>query len=522
MRAAGGWHTCPLAQRVMFWSCTHTICLIFELETNYALKMWMHNQFPGKTARPRTRMVRLLIISLLLVFTLPSPEVWAQSGAASGPVYVVEYGDTLWDIALRFGVSLDDLRAANGIGESGSIAVGMQLVIPGLEGVEGVLTTQRIGVGENLSSLSHSYGVPPSILARINRLSSPAELYAGMSLILPVSEQEPQPTQRTVLAPGQSLLELAAARGVSPWSVTAANGLGSAWDAVPGEVLRFSVPAGAEGAEGPGALPDAVRSMSVSPLPLVQGGTAVVALEGEAGLALQGSLADYPLTFFPTSQGGYAALQGVHAMQTPGQYLLRIEGTLSSGAAFSFAQTLFVRSGNYAFDPVLVVSPETVDPAVMEPEEAEWKAIAAAATPDKLWEGIWQSPTPPPFDQCWPSLFGNRRSYNGSEYKYFHSGLDFCGGVGTAIHAPAAGVVVFAGPLTVRGNATIINHGWGVYTGYMHQSEILVATGERVSSGQLIGKVGATGRVTGPHLHWEVFVGGVQVEPQDWLRQAYP
>jgi murein DD-endopeptidase MepM/ murein hydrolase activator NlpD len=467
-------------------------------------------------------MVRLLIISLLLFAALPSPVVWAQSGAAAGPVYVVEYGDTLWDIALRFGVSLEDLRAANGIGENGSITDGMRLVIPGLEGVEGVLTTQRIGVGENLSSLSQYYGLPPSVLARLNRLSSPAELYAGMSLILPVSEQEPQPSQRTVLAPGQSLLELAAARGVSPWSMTAANELGSAWGAVPGEVLRFPAPAGTEGAEGPGALPDAVRSLSISPLPLVQGRTAVIALEGDSGLALQGTLAGYPLTFFPSSQGGYAALQGVHAMKAPGQYVLRIEGTLSSGAAFSFAQTVFVRGGSYAFDPVLVVSPETIDPAVTEPEEAEWMAISAAATPEKLWEGPWQSPTPPPFDQCWPSLYGNRRSYNGSEYKYFHTGLDFCGGVGTAIHAPAAGVVVFAGPLTVRGNATVINHGWGVYTGYMHQSEILVATGERVSPGQLIGKVGATGRVTGPHLHWEVFVGGIQVEPQDWLRQVYP
>ena len=68
----------------------------------------------------------------------------------------------------------------------------------------------------------------------------------------------------------------------------------------------------------------------------------------------------------------------------------------------------------------------------------------------------------------------------------------------------------------------MINHGWGVYTGYMHQSEILVKPGDIVKAGQLIGRVGGTGRVQGPHLHWEVWVGGVQVDPLDWLEQAYP
>jgi len=82
--------------------------------------------------------------------------------------------------------------------------------------------------------------------------------------------------------------------------------------------------------------------------------------------------------------------------------------------------------------------------------------------------------------------------------------------------------VVFAGPLTVRGNATIIDHGWGVYSAYMHQSEILVEQGDRVEAGELIGRVGATGRVEGPHLHWEVWAGGVQVDPLDWLSEVFP
>jgi len=68
----------------------------------------------------------------------------------------------------------------------------------------------------------------------------------------------------------------------------------------------------------------------------------------------------------------------------------------------------------------------------------------------------------------------------------------------------------------------MIDHGWGVYTGYMHQSEILVNVGDQVEAGQIIGKVGETGRVEGPHLHWEVWVGGIQVDPLDWLNNIYP
>jgi murein DD-endopeptidase MepM/ murein hydrolase activator NlpD len=100
--------------------------------------------------------------------------------------------------------------------------------------------------------------------------------------------------------------------------------------------------------------------------------------------------------------------------------------------------------------------------------------------------------------------------------------LDYCGQIGDPIYAAAPGVVVFAEPSTVRGNATMIDHGMGVFSAYMHQSEILVNVGDRVEQGQLIGRVGNTGRVEGPHLHFEVLVGGVPVNPLDWLNKEYP
>ncbi len=76
--------------------------------------------------------------------------------------------------------------------------------------------------------------------------------------------------------------------------------------------------------------------------------------------------------------------------------------------------------------------------------------------------------------------------------------------------------------LTVHGNTTIIDHGWGIYSMYCHQSEFDVQVGQQVKAGDLIGKVGSTGRVTGPHLHWEIWVNGIEVNPIDWLTITYP
>ena len=76
---------------------------------------------------------------------------------------------------------------------------------------------------------------------------------------------------------------------------------------------------------------------------------------------------------------------------------------------------------------------------------------------------------------------------------------------------------MFSGPLEVRGNAVFIDHGWGVFSGIFHQSETNVTAGDYLEAGQLVGQIGGTGRVTGPHLHYEIWVNGVRVQPLDWL-----
>jgi murein DD-endopeptidase MepM/ murein hydrolase activator NlpD len=471
----------------------------------------------------------VLILLALWLALLPIGHALAQDNPPDGPVYVVQEGDSLWSIALRFRVSMDDLSKANGITNPNQLVVGAKLVIPGLQGITGLLTAQTVPFGETLLSLSRRLQVPSDTLVRLNHLTSPAELYAGSTLVLPEQSSATAAPRRSVLAPGQSLLELAVANNTSPWSYVISNQLAGTSTAIPGDVLLVpqASPTGTTTSSAPGALPGAISSVTINPDPFVQGKVAVIEVAGEPGMHLGGSLVGHKLNFFPEKDGGYTSLQGIHAMTEPGLYTLVLSGTLPAlngvpGAAFAFSQGMLISDGHYPFDPVLTVSPETIDPAVTGPEDAEWTALTAPATPEKLWDGIFQSPAPPPYSDCWPSTFGNRRSFNGSAYIYFHSGLDFCGGVGAPILAAAAGRVIFAGPLTVRGNATVIDHGWGIYSAYLHQSEIMVKVGDLVQAGQEIGKVGGTGRVTGPHLHWEVWAGGVQVDPLDWLKQAFP
>jgi murein DD-endopeptidase MepM/ murein hydrolase activator NlpD len=122
------------------------------------------------------------------------------------------------------------------------------------------------------------------------------------------------------------------------------------------------------------------------------------------------------------------------------------------------------------------------------------------------------------------SNFGTRRLYRypSTQFYGYHEGTDFNGRIGSPVYAPAAGVVVLAEPLYLRGNALVIDHGWGVYTGYWHLSQIDVEVGQRVAPGEQIALVGSTGRSTGAHLHWDLWVNGTNVGALQWTEQVFP
>ncbi len=466
---------------------------------------------------------KILFFLLILALSLPTMTVSAQESTPSaGPVYIIQPGDSLSSIASRFGISLTDLMAANNFTDANNISVGAQVVIPGLQGISGVLMTEYVGYGDNLLSLSRRNQVSESFLRKLNHVTSPSELYAGVGLVLPQKENFTPLARRAVLAPGESLLEAAVRENTDPWTLAQTNGLNGTWSALPGDILYL--PSGSASEIEPNGMPSAFIKVEVAPLPMTQGGTEKIIVQTQPGVTLGGVLIDKPLHFFPQEAGSFVALQGISAVLEPGPYPLKLEATLPDGSIQSYEQMVIVQSGNYPVDVLLVVDPELIDPTVTAPE-LEWLTTATAqATPTKYWQGLFQGPGSSP--DCFTSRYGYSRTYQGKgtdlQITSYHTGLDFCGGTGLPITAPAEGVVIFAGPLTVRGNATLIDHGWGVYSGIWHQSEIKVQVGQTVKKGEVIGLVGGTGRVTGAHLHWEIWVNGAQVNPMNWLENIYP
>lgn len=471
----------------------------------------------GFSHRPRRRLVMLVLLLLLL----PFQSIQAQE--STGPIYIVQPGDSLSSIASRFNISLTDLMAANGITDPNQLTAGQQLTIPGLSGVSGILNTRFINFGDSYRSLIRQTQVPQDLFRRLNRVVSPSEFYVGVNMIIP--EQAENPNQKRISPnTGESLLELAVKNNTSLWSLTSINQLEGTWQTIPNDTL-FAPGVADSNTSG---LPSAFTSAEIRDLPIKQGGTGVIKVTTQPNVKLGGILVDHPLNFFPNDDGSQIALQGVHALIEPGVYPLRLDATLPDGSVQSYEQLILIISGNYPEDPILVVDPATIEPTSTEAELQQLIGITSPATPTKYWVGDFISPASAYAESTYfTSRYGNRRTYigqgvSGLQINGFHTGLDFGGGDGLAITAPAAGVVVFTGLWTVRGNATVIDHGWGIYSGFWHQSAIQVNVGDVVQQNQVIGLVGGTGRVTGAHLHWELWVNGIQVDPLDWLIQPYP
>ncbi len=467
----------------------------------------------------------LLSILLITLALTPVQAVKAQDQpAAEAPVYIVQAGDTLYDIAIRFGVSQNDIIQLNQIADANLVSEGTELRIPGLEGMSGVLTTTVIPLGQTMRNILRQYQMPNDLLVKINRITSPIELYAGANLILLQPENQTLLTPRGALATSESILDLAAGSNVNPWTLVLDNGFDNPNAVVPGEQL-YSASANQD--QSAPALSPLVESITIAPLPLVQGSTADIHIITEQELTLTGTLNGLTLNFFPV-EGGYAALQGIHAMAPTGPVKFEVTATSTHNASYSVQQNVLLAAGNFAYSPSIPVDPATIDETNTKPEDEQVRQLIAPVTQVKQWDGQFLEPIDVPagytmVPDCRTDSFGNRRSYNNGPYSSFHTGIDLskCGMPGE-IYAPAAGTVVFSGSLVVRGNYTVIDHGWGIYTAYGHQSETFVKAGDHVEPGQLIGMIGATGRVDGPHLHWEVWVNGVLVQPLDWIYQTYP
>jgi murein DD-endopeptidase MepM/ murein hydrolase activator NlpD len=217
---------------------------------------------------------------------------------------------------------------------------------------------------------------------------------------------------------------------------------------------------------------------------------------------------DWPV--YAVDKGRWRALVGIDLETRPGRYTVAV--TSASGRA-----DRPVDVQRHAFPTRrLTVDPDLVNPPPealerIERDTRELQRIWTASSPDRLWTAFVR-PVP---DEA-NSAFGTRSIYNGQP-RSPHTGADFLSPAGRPVQAPAGGRVVLADALYFTGNTVVIDHGMGLFSLLAHLSEVDAHTGETVAAGDVVGKVGATGRVTGPHLHWTVRLNGARVDPLSLL-----
>ena len=211
-----------------------------------------------------------------------------------------------------------------------------------------------------------------------------------------------------------------------------------------------------------------------------------------------------PVMVLPDA-GQYWAVVGIPLTQAPGEATL----TLPGGATLPFA----VATKDYPTQSLTVPNSHHVNPTAEELVRIRNEASALRRGLDLFSADHPAFPLAMPVQGVVSSPFGLRRIFNGEPRKP-HSGLDLAADEGSEIRAPAAGVVVLTGNQFFNGNTVLLDHGQGLVTFYGHMSRIDVKVGQAVVRGQVLGRVGHTGRATGPHLHWGVSLNGVMVDPR--------
>ena len=244
-----------------------------------------------------------------------------------------------------------------------------------------------------------------------------------------------------------------------------------------------------------------------------QGEIAVVLLNGARGAReVEGSLGGRPLLFFPYGEE-YAALAGIDLDAKPGKIGWRVGVVDGGGASRKAAGSIAITSRTFPVQrltlpkPMVDLDPETERRATAE--AVRLRALYETVTPERLWRGRF---TRPVGGDGPGEGFGSRRVINGQPRRP-HSGVDFAAERGVPVVAANRGRVALTGDFFFAGRFVVLDHGLGLYTLSFHLDRVDVAEGALVERGEPIGVVGATGRVTGPHLHWGAQLGAARIDP---------
>jgi murein DD-endopeptidase MepM/ murein hydrolase activator NlpD len=266
-------------------------------------------------------------------------------------------------------------------------------------------------------------------------------------------------------------------------------------------------------------------SVQAQPTKLVNGGPVLFKVKGPSKLeSLTGTWLGHELTFnYQPSTKTWFALAGVSFETNPGKYSLELKGDTTAKSSVSVKRAFTVSRAQYPKIRVQLA----VEKKFTEPDPEQQKQIAEAnkikeehfnqVTPEREWDGSFL----PPVDAQTSDVYGSQRIFNGVAQRP-HWGLDYRVHTGTSVAAMNGGTVLLARFLYYEGNFVVIDHGQGLYTLYLHLSELKVKEGEIVKRGQAIGLSGGTGRATGPHLDVRVRWQGTYLDPGRLLQMPLP
>lgn len=429
-----------------------------------------------------SRLIQLGVLAAGLLAWSIAP---VQAQSAPEIIYVVQAGDTLASIAQRYSLNMIQLATANGVINPNLIYVGQRLKVPHLAGEKAAAPSAKpaasptpatkrlhtVSSGETLYRIATRYDTTVAALVSVNNLADASLIYVGQQLIIP------------------------------------------------------SDAAGAEAAQPATPLRAPFTQIDIGPLPLQQGSVMVVSIRTDRPVTLTGAFEGWDIPF-AFSGDQYIGLVGVSANPVtgvqPGIRPITLTAVTAQHEQVSIISNVQINAGHFASE-YIDLPPDRqalLDPVLVQTEREKLNAVWTIFNPQRYWTGAFGVPA-----QTYTrisSSFGTRRSYAGGPFSSYHEGTDFAMGSGTPVFAPAAGVVVLAEPLAVRGNAVVIDHGWGVYSGYWHLSEIQVTVGQTVQPGDQLALSGNTGLSTGAHLHWDMRIRGLNVDPLQFTNRAFP
>ena len=489
------------------------------------------------------------------LYAQESPATQQQVG-----VYSVAAGDTLFSIAEKFAIPVDTLVQLNGITDPNLIRIGDVLLIPSVEAVNAITTyngaaspdpspdnsetasagttstvqqldastsqaisnqltsIETIAVqalpGESVDMIASRYAQDAELLSLLNSLSRSRRLFPGQMIRMPKATT--------------SLNGILGQKGVEPLRFGAVNQVTLPDTLIQGRTGRLWVQASrAISLTGTwNGLPIVFSRPELTPVervaPIVSASSESGSGESASGESTSGGavpIVEVETPFAQTQGNLWFALLPVPALIEPRVYPLQVSYRASNNILLSRTWQVEVFAGEYDSQEIVLdgAKGNLLAPSNVQTELELVTSVWSAQETPLLWQGTFIRPIGEEYPTTSP--FGIRRSYNGGPYSSYHAGQDYGAAAGVPIVAPAAGVVALVKPLSVRGNAVILDHGRGIFTGYWHLSEFSVEEGQAVRAGDLIGLVGTTGLSTGAHLHWELRVYGIAVDPVQFINE---